>query len=130
MFKFHEEGPVIHRQGTTKRYSDSTSFNGVVYLVEVPSMEEGDIQAQTRDLLNSLERTMAGAGADKSQLLLVQVYLTNMVRDYEGFNAVWDAWLPEGTAPSRACVEVKGLAKPGWKVELVVTAAVNQDLLA
>ena len=44
--------------------------------------------------------------------------------------SVWDAWLPEGAAPSRACVEVKGLAKPGWKVELVVTAAVNPDLLA
>jgi enamine deaminase RidA (YjgF/YER057c/UK114 family) len=130
MFKFHEGGPVIHRQGTTKRYSDSTSFNGVVYLVEVPSTEEGDIQAQTRDLLNSLERTMAGAGTDKSHLLLVQVYLTNMVRDYEGFNAVWDAWLPEGTAPSRACVEVKRLAKPGWKVELVVTAAIDKALLA
>jgi enamine deaminase RidA (YjgF/YER057c/UK114 family) len=130
MFKFHEGGPVIHRQGTTKRYSDSTSFNGVVYLVEVPSTEKGDIQAQTRDLLNSLERTMAGAGTDKSHLLMVQVYLTNMARDYDGFNVVWEAWLPEGTAPSRACVEVKGLAKPGWKVELVVTAAVNQTLLA
>ncbi|WP_291714546.1 RidA family protein [Limnobacter sp. CACIAM 66H1] len=121
---------MIHRQGTTKRYSDSTSFNGVVYLVEVPSMEEGDIQAQTRDLLGSLEGTMAGAGTDKSHLLMVQVYLTNMARDYDGFNAVWEAWLPEGTAPSRACVEAKGLAKPGWKVELVVTAAVNQTLLA
>jgi enamine deaminase RidA (YjgF/YER057c/UK114 family) len=130
MFKFHEGGPVIHRQGTTKRYSDSTSFHGVVYLVEVPSTEEGDIQAQTLDLLSSLERTMAGAKTDKSHLLLVQVYLTDMARDYDGFNAVWDAWLPEGTAPSRACVEVKGLAKSGWKVELVVTAAVNQDLLA
>ena len=62
--------------------------------------------------------------------LLVQVFLTDMDRDYDGFNAVWDAWLPEGTAPSRACVEVKGLAKPGWKVELVVTAAVRNDLLA
>ena len=121
---------MIHRQGTTKRYSDSTSFNGVVYLVEVPSIEEGDIQAQTRDLMSCLERTMAGAGTDKSRLLLVQVYLTNMASDYEGFNSVWDAWLPEGAAPSRACVEVKGLAKPGWKVELVVTAAVNPDLLA
>ena len=121
---------MIHRQGTTKRYSDSTSFNGVVYLVEVPSTEAGDVQAQTRDLLNSLERTMAGAGTDKGHLLLVQVYLTDLARDYDGFNQVWEAWLPEGTAPSRACVEVKGLAKPGWKVELVVTAAVNPDLLA
>ncbi len=29
-----------------------------------------------------------------------------------------------------ARVEVKGLAKPGWKVELVVTAAMDKALLA
>ena len=113
---------MIDRQGTTKRYSDSTRFNGVVYLVEVPTLENGDIAAQTADLLNNLDKVMARAGTDKSRLLQVQVFLTDMA-DYDGFNAVWEAWLPEGSAPSRACVEVKGLARKGWKVELVLTAA-------
>jgi enamine deaminase RidA (YjgF/YER057c/UK114 family) len=122
MFEFHEGGPVIDRQGTTKRYSDSTCYNGVVYLVEVPSLETGDIAAQTVDLLNNLDKVLANAGTDKSRLLQVQVYLTDM-NDYDGFNAVWENWLPEGCAPSRACVEVKGLARKGWKVELVLTAA-------
>lgn len=113
---------MIHRQGTTKRYSDSTSFHGVVYLVEVPSIETGTIEMQTADLLANLEKVMAAAGTDKTRLLQVQVFLTDMA-DYDGFNAVWDAWIPEGTAPSRACIEVKGLARKGWKVELVATAA-------
>ena len=42
--------------------------------------------------------------------------------DYDGMNAVWDAWVPEGTAPSRACVQA-GLAHPGWRIEAVITAA-------
>lgn len=113
---------MIDREGTTKRYSDSTRFNGVVYLVEVPTVETGDIATQTADLLNNLDKVMATAGTDKSRLLQVQVFLTDMA-DYAGFNAVWEAWLPDGCAPSRACVEVKGLARPGWKVELVLTAA-------
>ena len=113
---------MIDRQGTTNRYSDSTRFNGVVYLVEVPTLETGDIAAQTEDLLNNLDKVLAKAGTDKSRLLQVQVFLTDMT-DYEGFNAVWEAWLPNGCAPSRACVEVKGLARKGWKVELVLTAA-------
>ena len=113
---------MIHRQGTTKRYSDSTRFNGVVYLVEVPSIDTGDIQSQTTDLLKNLENVMDAAGTDKSRLLQVQIFLTDMA-DYDGFNAVWEAWLPEGCAPSRACIEVKGLAKKGWKVELVLSAA-------
>jgi enamine deaminase RidA (YjgF/YER057c/UK114 family) len=39
-------------------------------------------------------------------------------------NAVWDAWIPAGSAPSRACVQVAGLARPGWRVEIAVVAAV------
>ncbi|WP_372521222.1 RidA family protein [Limnobacter sp.] len=122
MFKFHEGGPVIQRHGTTKRYSDSTCYNGVVYLVEVPSIEQGDIVAQATDLLANVDARLAEAGSNKSQLLQVQIFLTDMA-DYDGFNTVWEAWLPEGSAPSRACVQVKGLARPGWRVELVITAA-------
>jgi len=38
-------------------------------------------------------------------------------------NAAWEAWVPAGHTPARATVEAK-LAKPEWKVEIVVTAAV------
>ena len=113
---------MIQRQGTTVRWSDSTCHNGVVYLVEVPSIETGDITEQTISLLSSLDAVLRNAGTDKSCVLQTTIYLTDMA-DYDGFNAVWDAWLPEGCAPSRACIEVKGLAKKGWRVELVVIAA-------
>ena len=38
-------------------------------------------------------------------------------------NEVWDAWVPAGNAPPRATVQA-ALAKPQWKIEIVVTAAV------
>jgi enamine deaminase RidA (YjgF/YER057c/UK114 family) len=38
-------------------------------------------------------------------------------------NAVWEQWLPQGHAPARATVQAK-LARPEWKLEIVVTAAV------
>lgn len=113
---------MIKRQGTTKRFSDSTTFNGVVYLVEVPTIESGSMTEQAQDLLANVELRLAEAGTSKANLLQVQVFLTNMA-DYEQFNAVWEEWLPAGCAPSRACIEVKGLARPGWCVELVITAA-------
>ena len=43
---------------------------------------------------------------------MATVHLTEMA-DYDGMNQVWDAWLPEGSAPCRACVRVAGLAKSG-----------------
>ncbi|MNL85467.1 Endoribonuclease L-PSP [compost metagenome] len=42
--------------------------------------------------------------------------------DFAGMNAVWDAWVPEGHAPARACGEVR-LARPELKVEILVYAA-------
>ncbi|HJW02036.1 MAG TPA: RidA family protein [Azospira sp.] len=111
----------IQRYGTTARYSDVVAHGNTVYLVEVAHTLEADIAAQTREILASIERSLALAGSDKTRLLQVTIYLADMA-DYDAMNEVWDAWLPAGTAPSRACIEAR-LAKPGYKVELVVTAA-------
>ena len=111
----------IQRHGTTRRYSDSVVHNGTVYLVEVPATPEGDIAAQTASLLASVDVLLAQAGSDKHKLLMVTVYLADMA-DYDGMNAVWDAWVPEGHAPTRACVQAR-LANPGWRVEMAITAA-------
>lgn len=113
----------IQRFGTSRRYSDSVVHNGTVYLVEVPGNPGAAIGEQTADLLGSVERLLAQAGSDKSRLLMVTVYLADLA-DYDGMNAVWDAWLPEGTAPVRCCVEAR-LANPGWRVEMAVTAALG-----
>jgi enamine deaminase RidA (YjgF/YER057c/UK114 family) len=111
----------IQRHGSTRRYSDSVVHNGTVYLVEVPSNLDADITGQTENLLASIERLLAQAGSDKSRLLMATIYLADMA-DYGAMNAVWDAWLPEGSAPARACVQAR-LANPGFRVEIVLTAA-------
>lgn len=111
----------IERHGTTRRYSDVVAHGNTVYLVEVPQTLDADIAAQTREVLASVEKLLVIAGSDKTRLLLVTIYLADMV-DYAGMNAVWDAWVPEGTAPARACIQAS-LANPAMRIEVVVTAA-------
>lgn len=111
----------IERHGTTRRYSDVVAHGNTVYLVEVPQSLEADITVQTTEVLASMERLLALAGSDKSRLLQVTIYLQDM-GDYDGMNAVWDAWVPAGTAPVRACVQAR-LANPGYRVEMVAVAA-------
>ena len=113
----------IQRHGTTRRYSDSVVYAGTVYLVEVPANLDADITAQTENLLDSIDRLLAQAGSDKSQLLMVTIYLADMA-DYDAMNTVWDAWVPEGHAPTRACVWSK-LANDKYRVEMALTAAVQ-----
>ena len=112
---------TIERFGTTPRYSDVVVHDNTVYLVEVATTLEADAATQTREILASIEQLLARAGSGKDRLLQVTIYLADMA-DYDARNEVWDAWLPPGCAPSRACIQAR-LAKPGYKLELVVTAA-------
>jgi enamine deaminase RidA (YjgF/YER057c/UK114 family) len=113
----------IQRHGTTARFSDIVVHNGVAYIVEVPASEDADITTQTREVLASLDRLLAAAGSARDRILMATIYLTDR-DDYAAMNTVWDAWLPPGSAPSRACVQVAGLARPGWRIEIALTAAV------
>ncbi len=111
----------IERRGTTPRYSDVVAHGATVYLVEVPATLDADITTQTQEVLDSIEYQLAYMGSHKSRLLLVTIYLRDMA-DYAAMNAVWDAWVPDGTAPARACVEAR-LAHADYRVEMIVTAA-------
>ena len=112
---------LIERIGTTRRYSDVVIHADTVYLVEVPHSLDGDITVQTKEVLASVEMLLAKAGSDKSRLLQVTLYLPDMT-DYDAMNAVWDNWVPDGTAPVRACISAR-LANPGYRIEAVVVAA-------
>ena len=112
---------TIQRIGTTRRYSDVVIHGDTLYLVEVPQTLEADITTQTREVLASIEQLLRRAGSDKSRLLQVTLYLQDL-SDYDAMNAVWDDWLPEGSAPVRACIGAH-LANPGYRIEAVVVAA-------
>jgi enamine deaminase RidA (YjgF/YER057c/UK114 family) len=113
----------ILRTGTTARWSDVVVHNGTVYVVDLPSSLEADVATQAREMLASLESLLAQAGSSKARILMATIFLDD-IRDADAFNAVWDAWVPAGTAPVRACVQAR-LGKPGMKVEIQVTAAVS-----
>ena len=118
--------PEITRLNPAARYADATLFNGLVHAVEVPAIDAGDIRSQTASMLDLLESNLNAAGSDKSRLLMATIYLVDMA-DYAGMNEVWEEWLPTGCAPSRACVQVVALARPGWRVEIAVMAAALQE---
>ena len=64
---------------------------------------------------------LAKAGTDKSKLLKATIWLSD-IRTVDEMNKVWDAWVPAGCAPARACIEAL-LQGPEKKVEIEVTAA-------
>ena len=114
----------IQRLHVAARYSEAAVFNGVVYLAGmVPECEATDIRSQTVDVLQQIDLRLAECNSDKSRILRTQIYLSD-IADIAAMNEVWDAWVAAGHAPPRATVQA-ALADPGWRIEVVVTAAVR-----
>lgn len=115
---------MIQRFDVGARLSEMAVYNGVAYLAgQVPDSEELDIAGQTRETLASIDALLARAGSDKTQILMAQIFLADMA-DFDGMNAVWDAWVEPGHTPPRATVQAP-LANAKYRVEIVVTAAVT-----
>ncbi|MDA7423711.1 RidA family protein [Thalassococcus lentus] len=111
---------MIERMETGARMSKIVKHNGVAYLCgQVGSGET--VADQTRDCISRVEGLLAQAGSSPERMLQAIIWLSDM-KDFAEMNAVWDAWVPEGHAPARACGEA-ALARPELKVEIIVTAA-------
>ena len=102
----------IKRFNVEKRLSDMAVYNGVAYLA-----------GQTAQVLATIDRLLAEAGTDKTKILMAQIFVANM-KEFDGMNQAWDAWVAPGNSPPRATVEAR-LANPDYKVEIVVTAAIG-----
>ncbi|MCC5858647.1 MAG: RidA family protein [Ectothiorhodospiraceae bacterium] len=93
-----------------------------IYLAGQVGNRHDDVAEQTREVLRRIEGLLERAGSSPRHLLQATIWLADMA-DFEAMNKVWDAWVPEGCAPARACGEAR-LALPELKVEIIVVAAV------
>ena len=113
---------MIERMHTGARSSKIVKHNGVVYLSGQVG-EGADITEQTEECLRRVDALLEEAGSDREHILQAVIWLADMA-DFAEMNLVWNAWVPEGFAPARACGEAK-LAREVLKVEIIVTAAVK-----
>ncbi|KAJ3211405.1 hypothetical protein HDU83_007475 [Entophlyctis luteolus] len=114
----------ITRVNPTKRFSDAVIHNGTIHFVEVANDETQSFRGQVSQCLAQMDLTLAFAGSDKDHLLQVLIYVKNL-SDVPILNELWEVWLNEGHAPSRACVQAN-MVLDSYLIEFVVTAAVKE----
>lgn len=114
----------ITRYQTGTRMSQAVVYNGVCYTAgQVAQDAKGaPVADQTKNILDRLDALLAEAGTDKTKILSATIWLSD-ISTFNEMNPVWDAWVPEGHAPCRACVESK-LASPDFTVEIGLIVAV------
>jgi 2-iminobutanoate/2-iminopropanoate deaminase len=71
---------------------------------------EGDITAQTQQVMANLEAILTAAGTTWENVVKTSVFLTDLA-NFVPMNQVYAEYFVEDTAPARACVEVSRLPK-------------------
>jgi 2-iminobutanoate/2-iminopropanoate deaminase len=80
---------------------------------------EGDVQAQTRRVLENLSAVLQAAGSSLGQVVKTTVFLTTM-DDFAAMNAVYGEYFA-GEPPARSTIAVAALPR-GARVEIEATA--------
>lgn len=102
-------------------YTSDYRFRDLIFMSG--QLGEGTtIEEQTASTLAGLEKALAQAGSDKTKILELTIWLSDL-KDYDGMNQVYDKWITPGSPPPRACVQAT-LAKPEWKIEIRCIASV------
>lgn len=113
---------MLERMETTTRMSRIVKHNGTIYLCgQVCKDAEKDITEQTSSMLEKVDELLLKAGSDKYHLLSATIDVKDM-KYFTAMNKVWDAWIPDGHAPARACVAAK-MARDVLLVEISLVAA-------
>lgn len=113
----------LTRTNTNDRMSQIVKHNDTIYLSGQVGTAGESVAKQTQTILDKIDALLETAGSSREHVLQAIIWLADM-KDFDEMNAVWDAWVPKGHAPARACGEAK-LARPDFTVEITITAAVK-----
>lgn len=105
---------VKHYEGNG-RLSVATECNGIIHMTgrtcmpgSYPDIPSGDdVKSQTAGVLKIIDNVLAKYGSDKEHILFAQVFLKDVIRDFDDMNEVWESWVTPGCEPARATVQAQ-----------------------
>lgn len=89
--------------GPGRPRSRTVVHGGLVFTVATAPIKSASLYEQTQQTLAFLDESLAQAGSNKSHLLQVTVYITDMTRKPQ-MNRAWEEWVDFDNPPQRACI--------------------------
>src|SRR6218665_3107412 len=112
----------IQRIRPNARMSAAVVCNGLVFVAgQVADDASADVAGPTTQILAKSDQLVGGGGRRQKGDVRAQIWLPD-IATLGQMNGFWDAWVPAGEPPARACVESR-LAFPQYTVEIAVIAA-------
>jgi 2-aminomuconate deaminase len=112
-------GNWIFVSGTSSRRPDNTIAG--VDIIDEMGTKRLNIEEQTREVLQNIERNLQTVGASLNDVVDVTTFLVNM-NDFAGYNKAYAEFFNKETGPARTTVAVHQLPHPDLVVEIKVTA--------
>jgi reactive intermediate/imine deaminase len=112
-------------------YNQAVKAGGVLYCsgqialdpVSGSMVGDGDVEAETRQVLSNLKAVLEAGGSSPQLVLRTTVFLADL-GDFARVNGIYAEVFGEGVSPARACVEVAALPK-GARVEIDAIALIS-----
>lgn len=121
-------GELLFLSGIGPRTPGTNAIPGNVHDA-AGQLIDHDIAAQTRQVFANVRAVLEASGASWNDLVDVTVFLTDMARDFKGYNAVWAEYFPDpSTAPCRTTLGITALPTP-IAIELKCIARVAEPQL-
>lgn len=80
---------------------------------------DGDIEAQTRRVMQNLQAVLQAAGADFSNVVKTTIFLSDL-QDFGTVNAVYGSYFADMAKPARSTVEVRRLPRDvGVEIDMI-----------
>jgi len=112
-------GDLLFVSGTSSRRADNTH-------VGVTKNDDGtvtlDIEAQTEAVIENIRGILRAAGLDLQHLVDVTTFLVEM-KDFPGYNRVYNRYFEKESGPTRTTVAVHQLPHPNLLIEIKAIAA-------
>jgi len=108
----------IRRFELTPLLSKALVAGGRFYISGLTAQDKsGGVFEQTKDILAQIDHYLDQVGADKTRLVKVNIWLTD-VADFSEMNNAWKEWVDPDCPPTRATVGAP-LAGSGSLVEIM-----------
>lgn len=94
-----------------------------VYLPgQIANLTKGaSVAAQANEILQRIDDMLLHEGTDKSEIILANIWLSDLA-SFEEMNTAWDVWMPDSGTPRRATFEDKNLP-PMCNIRIDVAAS-------
>lgn len=87
---------------------------------------EGDLGAQTEQVMENLSTALAAAGAGFGDVVKITTYIVDYQPEHRSvISEVRGRYLPADNPPASTLVGVKALAVPGWMIEIEAVAVTD-----